>query len=601
MRRAIARRPAAAYWYNLGHVLLALQDAALAEDAFRQAVLLAPRYADALFHLGNLRFRRDDLTGAIECYRRAIDAKPDFVDARINLALLLNKAGDTTEAIGQIEDAAQLRPGDPDIHNNAGIIRGSTAPLQAIEDFRRALTLDLGHIGANINLAKQLCATRQHAEAVEILGSVLDRRPEDIDVRILLADALGEIDRRDEAVRQFEAAATALPQSARPLVALGNLYRRFGQFDNAYGCYQRALERNPSDCGALVGLLKHLKSNLPHEEAERVARLAEDSALPIPDRRQLHFALSACKETMEDYDAAFRHMDRGNQLRRLELEPLKGPYASAEEVARVDRSIEIFDEDYFRRTDGFGVASELPVFIVGMPRSGTTLCEQILASHSRVFGADELPDIARIVRELRASHADRCADNDYAGYAVHLSPDIVRSVAQNHLSRLQRLSPGASRVVDKMPMNYRHLGLIATLFPTAKIVHCRRDAMDTGFSCYSKDFVNFPLWASDLRSIGQVYRQYDRLMAHWRAVLPMEILEFRYEDVVVDIEKSARRLLEHCGLAWEDACLEFHRTDRQVKTASLEQVRRPIYDTSIGRWRKFERHLGPLREALAER
>ena len=140
-----------------------------------------------------------------------------------------------------------------------------------------------------------------------------------------------------------------------------------------------------------------------------------------------------------------------------------------------------------------------------------------------------------------------------------------------------------------------------TLFPTVKIVHCRRDAMDTGFSCYSKDFVNVPLWASDLRSIGQVYRQYDRLMAHWRAVLPIKILEFRYEDVVVDIGKSARRLIEHCGLTWEDACLEFHRTDRQVKTASLEQVRRPIYDTSIGRWRKFERHLGPLREALAKR
>jgi hypothetical protein len=306
-------------------------------------------------------------------------------------------------------------------------------------------------------------------------------------------------------------------------------------------------------------------------------------------------------EAMQDYDTAFHHMDRGNQLRRMELEPQSGPYTRVEEVARVDRIIDVFDQSYFRRTTGFGVDSELPVFVVGMPRSGTTLCEQILASHSRVFGADELPDMARTVRELKDRYGDPSDTRDYAGYAERLSRDVVRSTAEHHLNRLQSLSPRSSRIVDKMPMNYRHLGLIATLFPRAKIIHCRRDPMDTGFSCYSKDFVSVPLWASDLRSIGEVYRQYDQLMAHWRGVLPIEILEFQYESVVGDLERWARRLIGHCGLEWEDHCLEFYRTDRQVKTASLEQVRRPIYDTSIGRWRRFERHLGPLREALAER
>jgi hypothetical protein len=281
----------------------------------------------------------------------------------------------------------------------------------------------------------------------------------------------------------------------------------------------------------------------------------------------------------------------------MEIEPKRGPYDVAKEIYRIDRTIDAFGEDYFRRVDGFGIASEVPVFVIGMPRSGTTLCEQILASHSKVFGADELHDIRSIERQLAKRYRDPDGGNG-AGYAAHLVPEIVKPVAERHLRRLQSLAPMASRVVDKMPLNYLHLGLIATLFPKAKIIHCRRDPMDVGLSCYSKDFANFPLWASDLRSIGLVYRQYDRLMEHWRRVLPITIFAFQYEEVVRDLESSAYRLIQYCSLDWEDACLEFYRTERQVKTASLEQVRRPIYDTSIGRWRKFEQYLAPLREAL---
>lgn len=597
IERAIAAHPKPDYWYNIGHVHLAMRDLSRAEDAFRQAVALAPRHAEALFHLGRLQSRHDP-AGAIDCYRRAIEEKPDFVDARVNLALLANAMGDAAEAIGQLEEALTLRPDDADIHNNMGIVRRGTAPVRAVEDFRRALALNREHTEARINFAKLLCSTRQHAEAIELLRSALDRRPEDADLRMLMASALGEINELDEAIRQSELAIAAMPQSARPLVALGKLYLRFGRFDEAYRCHMKARKLDPLDCDALVGTLKHLKSRLPAEEAERAAALAETPSLAISQRRQLHFALSAAKEAMGDYDAAFLHMDRGNQLRRMELEPQGGCYDVAKHAARIDRVIEAFNEGYFRRVAGFGNPSELPVFVVGMPRSGTTLCEQILASHSKVLGADELPDLARIEHDLIDGHAKHHAGD--ADYAAALSVDLVRSIGAGHLVRLRQLAPFALRVVDKMPTNYRRLGLIATLFPGARIIHCRRDPMDTGFSCFSKDLVNVPLWASDLGSIGRVYRQYERLMAHWSRVLPIEILELRYEAVVGDFEASVRRLIKHCGLAWEDACLEFHRTDRQVKTASLEQVRRPIYDTSIGRWRRFERHLAPLREGLNE-
>lgn len=601
IQEAIARRPAATYWYNLAHAYLASKNLPRAEEALQRTIAMEPGHAEALFHLGSLRSQAGDLTAAVGYYRQAIEYRPDFVDAHVNLGLLLDRTGETDSALSQLEQARRLRPEDCEISNNIGIVRSRVARTEAVGDFRRALSLNPQHVGAKINLGKLLARLGQHSEAADLLSTALEHKPEDADAHAILANSLAELNRLDDAVRHCETAVAASPRSLRPLVSLGNLYRRIGRFDDAYRCFRDAQERDPGNCDALVGILKHLKSRVSREEAERVMRLAEDPSLSMPERRQLHFALAGCLEAKGDYDAAFLHMDRGNLLRRLEFEPQYGAFDLAKEVARVDRIITTFDEKHFRCTGGFGVVSDIPVFVVGMPRSGTTLCEQILASHSRVFGAGELPDIGRIERELVQRYRDDSAGSAPSEYAAHLSPDLVRSIAQSHLTRLQRLAPTALRVVDKMPVNYYRLGVIATLFPKAKVIHCRRDPMDVGLSCYSKDFVNFPIWASDLRSIGHVYRQHDRLMGHWRRVLPIEIFEFQYETIVHDLEGSARALIRYCGLEWEDACLEFYQTDRHVRTASHEQVRQPIYDTSVGRWQKFKQYLGALQEVLTGR
>src|SRR5262249_13310821 len=257
-----------------------------------------------------------------------------------------------------------------------------------------------------------------------------------------------------------------------------------------------------------------LKSRVPEEEVARIAEHARNPAVPHQQRRQIHFALAQCREAQGNYSAAFNHMDEGNALRRAELEAQSGPYDPSAEVSRTDRILAAFDADYFSRTAGCGNTSALPVFVVGMPRSGTTLCEQILASHSQVFGADELPDMNHIAAGLRSRFADRSGATGDEGFAPYLTPEIVRPIAAQHLERLRLLSPGASRIVDKMPLNYRRLGLIATLFPQARIIHCRRNPLDIGLSCYSRDLAFLPIWASDLRAIGHVYRQYERLMAH---------------------------------------------------------------------------------------
>jgi tetratricopeptide (TPR) repeat protein len=540
----------------------------------------------------------DDLGGAVDYYRRAVAAKSDFVDARINLGLLLDRIGESAEALLHLEAAHRLRPRDPEILNSLGTVREHSSPALAIEDFRRALALDPRSATAAVNLTRLLTSGARHSEAIELLEAALDTIGENADLRIRLASTCADANRAEKAIAHYERAAAAEPRATRALVALGHLYRRIGQFEKACGCYQQALDVDPENCDALVGIMRHLKSKVPEQEIARVAARAADPALPIEGRRQLHFTLSQCREAAGDFDAAFYHMTEGNRLRRLELEPKSGPYDPERRTAAISRTIEIFDAGYFQRIAGFGDASELPVFIVGMPRSGTTLCEQILASHSQIFGADELPDMGRIARSLQRQFSGQAGCVDKLGYAAHLTQDVVHRIAEQHLDRLRGLASGATRVVDKMLTNYHRLGLIATLFPRARIIYCRRGPLDMGLSCYSRDLASMPIWASDLWAIGHVHRECERLMAHWRRVLPIPILEFVYEEVVGDLEGSARRLIDYCGLEWESNCLEFHRTGRQVKTASLEQVRQPIYDTSIGRWRRFEWHLAPLRDAL---
>jgi tetratricopeptide (TPR) repeat protein len=383
--RAIAIRPRPAFWYNLAQVHLARSDAAAAEEALRQTIAIAPDHAEALFHMGGLLRARHDVNGAIESYRRAIAARPDFVDAQVNLGLLLNEAGDATEAVSHLETADRLRPNDSRILNSLGIARRSISPNTAIEDFRRALAADPRSTEAATNLARLLASMGRHAEAIDLLEVTLSIVGDDTDLLMLLVGTYGEANRPEDAIAHYERVAALEPQCGRSLVSLGNLHRQVGQFEKAHRYYQRAQELDPENCDALVGILKHLKSRVPKQEIARITARVDDPTFPPERRRQLHFALSEYHEAAGDYNAAFHHMSEGNRLRRQELEAKRGPFDFERETISVNRTMEVFDADYFRRVAGFGVASELPVFIVGMPRSGTTLCEQILSSHSQVY------------------------------------------------------------------------------------------------------------------------------------------------------------------------------------------------------------------------
>lgn len=255
-----------------------------------------------------------------------------------------------------------------------------------------------------------------------------------------------------------------------------------------------------------------------------------------------------------------------------------------------------FDQQYFERTKDWGNPSDAPVFILGMPRSGTSLVEQILASHSHVHGAGEREEMLRLADRLPELLND---SRTYPGCIDGLSISSSAEIADAFLKALKRLNPHAARITDKMPGNFHHVGLIATLFPNAKIIHCRRDPRDTCLSIFFGDFVGSHAYSYDLTNLGRYYRQYERLMAHWHKVLPGRILDVSYEDLVEQQEDWSRRMVKFCDLDWERGCLEFHKTSRNVQTRSNAQVRQPIYRSSIARWRPFETHLEPLVAALS--
>jgi hypothetical protein len=310
----------------------------------------------------------------------------------------------------------------------------------------------------------------------------------------------------------------------------------------------------------------------------------------VHERTHLFFAISTVYRERGEDEKSFLYLKLANQTVRGAI--AYDPAANDEGFRRLKT---VFARHFLDSIAEAGFASELPVFIVGMPRSGTTLIEQIVASHPAVHGAGERKELGLFLNELGAGHG---GEREFPDFVTDLEPGAFRELGERYVAALRPLAPDAERIVDKMPGNFVHVGLIAAALPDARVIHCLRDPLDTCLSCYEQYFQKAQPYCYDLEELGRFYRLYENLMEHWCAVLPGRILEVRYEDVVRDLEGEARRLIAFCGLDWSDACLAFHETERMVRTASANQVRQPLYATSVGRWRRFERELAPLIAAL---
>jgi tetratricopeptide (TPR) repeat protein len=554
--------PVVERWPNAGSAQFCLGNALHADgrllDAavhLRRATELQPHFAGAYCNLGLVLEQMGDRDGAIHAYERAILIQPDLAEARANLGNALLKADKLDGAILHLRRAVSLNPRLPDNHYFLG------AALQ-----RRGAA----------------------AEAVECYRAAIALKPDFAAAYYSLGAALTSQEKVTEALPYYQQSVACKPDFAAGWVGLGSAQRALGHFAEAISSFERALAIDP-DFGAAHRALATCRQAIGEEaELDRLRRLITNPAATAEDRGSAGLAIAKMFDDVQRYDEAFAAATEANALLRAAQLAADIRYDHDAFRAQNDRVMRIFTRESLAAATGWGNPSELPVFIVGYFRSGTTLVEQICASHSQVFGAGELQDIPQIAAHLQHTTPS----------AQHWTPQLFRGYADGHLERLRALEPGAARIVDKLPDNIYLLGVVAAMFPRARIVFCHRDGRDAALSVFFQRFAQQVAFSTDLVDAGCRWHEAERMAAHWADALPLAAHHVQYETLVGDFENEARMLIAFLGLGWEPSCLEFYRTERAVRTASTWQVRQPLYSSSVGRWKNYRNHLAPLCAAI---
>ncbi|WP_339332738.1 sulfotransferase [uncultured Maricaulis sp.] len=398
----------------------------------------------------------------------------------------------------------------------------------------------------------------------------------------------------DEALALFEEILAILPDDPATLTSRGHALKTLGRQDEAVASYRAAFARKPDHGDAYYGLANLKTYRFSDSEVEAMQALEASPDLAFQDRVHISFALAKAFEDRDEIASAFDFYERGNTLKRVQTR-----YTTEQMRAELEMQAEICDAALFEAQAGKGAPDPDPIFIVGLPRAGSTLLEQILASHSQVDGTLELPNILALSHRLRGRQ--KLSDKTRYPRVLHeLTAEQLQALGQDYLDNTRIHRAGAPRFTDKMPNNFRHIGLIKLILPNARIIDARRHPMACCFSGFKQLFAEGQEFTYGLEEIGHYYRDYVALMDHWDQVLPGQILRVNYEDVVADLDGQVRRILDYCGLPFEQACIDFHATERAVRTASSEQVRQPIFDSGVAQWKKFEPHLDPLKRALGD-
>jgi tetratricopeptide (TPR) repeat protein len=611
---------------NLGLVLLAQGKIDEAILQFSETLRLKPDYGTACNNLGNALRLRGELDGALAHFRRAVEIEPNLAEARSNLGQMLLEQHQPHEAMDHLRTAVRLRPDLAEARNNLGNALRETGRLaearqsyaealrliptlamtynnmgQALQEenslddarawYQRALELDSRSARIHTNLASLLAEQEKYDDALAFYRRALELDPTYAEAHCGVGGVRHEQGHFEEAQAHYREALRHKPDLPAAHCALGTVREELGDFPDATRCWRAALGYDPRLAGAYSALATLLRGKLPDEDLVAMRELLADPDLHDGRRSALHFGLAQVLDARGAYEEAAESLRQANALALAGTRKRGQGYDPAAHAGFVARMMAACSPAFFERTRGLGVDSERPVFIVGLPRSGTTLTEQVLASHSQVFGAGE----QRLAREDFEALSPQ---EDQALEALgRLDLGAARRISAQHLERLRELNADRPRVADKMPDNYLYLGLLAALFPRAKFIHCRRDLRDIAVSCWMTNFSHIR-WANDPGHIASRFAEYRRLMDHWQRVLPAAVLEVDYEETVRDLEGVARRLVAWCGLGWEPGCLAFHEGKRPVRTASVSQVRQPLYTRSVARWKHYEKALPSLFDGL---
>jgi tetratricopeptide (TPR) repeat protein len=599
-RRALELRPGFAQAHrDLAMVLRELGQHDLALEHLRRAVELAPRYPAARSGLSLVLLDRGQPEEALVHSQEAVRLQPDLAIHHHNLGNALQRLDRWDEARGAYLEALRLDPDLAHSHLQIGMTLRVDGRLAEAEPwFKQAVELEPENAWFWEQLADLQMERQEHGAAIPCWERAIElAAKERAGPYISLGWSLQEDGRLADAAQQYRTALRLAPEAVMAHINQGAIHEELGEMAEAEAAYRTAARVQPSFGLAFARLGTLLRARLPDADlAALKERLADPEASPQA-RARLLFALGLVLDARREYPRAAECARLANALN---MQVARGPrgYTPDLHAQYVESVIREFTTELFEQVAGGGSQDLRPVFVFGLPRSGTTLVEQILASHSRISGAGELK-LARQSFDAIPSVLE--SPGPALETISRLNPLAVGRLAEQHLDRLASAaqSQPADRIVDKMPDNYIYLGLLAAMFPKAVFIHCRRDLRDVALSCWTTDFrpENIP-WASDPAHIGSRFEQYLRLMEHWRRVLPAPIHEVSYEGTVADLEGVARSLLAACGLEYEPECLEFHRTKRRVKTASLGQVRQPIYARSVGRWKNYETELDYLFRAV---
>jgi tetratricopeptide (TPR) repeat protein len=584
-----------------------------AEALYRKALQKDPDDANALHLLGVVAYQRGEIGMALRLIERALPGLPELPDLHLNYGNALRETGKLAEAVASYRRALALKSDYGMAHNNLAAALNQQEEFAAgLASSERAIALIPEFFGAYVNHAAALMGLERFAEAEAPLRRALELAPDRMQTHRDLGWVLAKLGRYEEAVAALEQAITLDPDDPtthfalgttlylrrhvpgseaefRRAVALapgytaawhelGTVLRSAGRFEEALFCFRRVVDLDPDWLEAYRSLAV-TGQQADEAQLRHLEGVLKNRGRSVSDRVSAGFALGTLLDNANRCDEAFPCFAEANALHRQQRAEAGERFDIVALRRQVDDLIELATPDFFSAAASWGNSSQAPVFIVGMPRSGTSLIEQIAASHSRVFGAGELGEFANICEALSAQNGSSPPGSWEPGFA--------RQLADRHLAYLQALGNGADRVIDKMPDNIFFVWLVAALFPKARVIWCRRDLRDVCLSCYFQHFTEGHLYTYDLADCAARALQVDRLAAYWLEVLPLKVLVMDYEELVAEPERESRRLIEFLGLEWEPACLDFHRTIRLVLTASAYQVRQPLHARSVGRWRHY--------------
>ena len=632
---------------------------AAAIAGYEQVLAQEPGNIDALFLLGRAHCVRGELERGAELLGKAVSIAPNYGQAHNLLGMALSRLGRNEEALASFERAVAADPANiAAVVNRGDALADLDRHAEAVTEFEKALALDPRNVAAWCNRGNALQALERDAEAVESFGKALVLDPNLVAAHFNMANALDRLERHEEAIARYRRAIALKPDMADAYINLASPLMALERWQEAVECSDRALELRPNavqaHCNrgqALFKLERHAESAVNYraalaidpdyvralsrksvldyvlgrfdeslasagrmrtldpsgaqyyyyllladtkrfasgdpEIAEMEKLVEDDEAVNESQRKDLHFSLGKIYDSLGEPERSFRHLVAANALQRRQSE-----YDEAKALALIAETREIYTAEFIAGRAGHGDPSTRPIFIVGMPRSGSTLLEQILAGHPRVQTGGERRDFQEVLIALKGTNA--------ADVTATMTPEEHRRLGAAYLERATASMPPSDRFTDKMLGNIIYAGLIHLALPNARIIWARRNPVDCCFSSFSQNFEKGgPRYVNNLGELGRYYRATQDLGEHWRRVLPPGVMiEVQYEDVVSGVEAQARRILDFCGLEWNDACLAFHKVERPVMTASAVQVRQPLYRTSVGRWRPYAEQLKPLFDAL---